>query len=288
MALRIRGETVPEITGAARSLRRRMVPVHAPDGTIDTCGTGGDGKHTLNISTAVAFVVAGCDVPVAKHGNRAMSSLCGAADVLEALGVNVDNGDAAEEALHRSGLCFLFATSHHQAMRHVGAARRELGLRTIANLLGPLSNPAGARRQLLGVFSREWLLPMAEVLGALGSTRAWIVHGKDGLDELTTTTGSHVAELREDGSVICFEVEPEQAGVRRADPDALVGGDARHNAQAPCSLEPTEPIATSSCSTRRRRSWWPVVPSRCLPPRIWRDGPWTAALQPENWPLWSV
>ncbi len=237
MALRVRGETVPEITGAVRSLRARMVAVHAPDGTIDTCGTGGDGKHTLNISTAVAFVVAGCGVPVAKHGNRAVSSRCGAADVLEALGVNVEaSADDVGETIRRTGLGFLFATSHHQAMRHVGAIRRELGLRTIANLLGPLSNPAGTRRQLLGVFSREWLVPVAGVLRALGSTRAWVVHGEDGLDELTTTTRSHVAELREDGSIVCFEVEPEQAGVSRAEPDALVGGDAPHNARALSAL----------------------------------------------------
>ena len=236
MALRVRGETVSEITGAVRSLRARMVRVHAPDGTIDTCGTGGDGKHTLNISTAVAFVVAGCGVPVAKHGNRAVSSRCGAADVLEALGVNVANPHAAGETIRRSGLGFLFATSHHQAMSHVGPIRRELGLRTIVNLLGPLSNPAGTRRQLLGVFSRDWLVPVASVLRSLGSTRAWVVHGEDGLDELTTTTRSHVAELREDGSIVCFEVHPEQAGVARAEPDALTGGDAPHNARALSAL----------------------------------------------------
>lgn len=237
MALRVRGETVPEIVGAARSLRARMVSVRAPDDAIDTCGTGGDGKHTLNISTAVAFVVAGCGVPVAKHGNRAVSSRCGAADVLEALGVNLESAaNAAGETIRRSGLGFLFATSHHQAMRHVGAVRRELGLRTIVNLLGPLSNPAGTRRQLLGVFSREWLVPVAGVLRALGSTRAWVVHGEDGLDELTTTTRSHVAELREDGSIACFEIEPEQIGIPRAAPDALVGGDAPYNARALAAL----------------------------------------------------
>ena len=237
MALRVRGETVAEITGAVRSLRARMIAVQAPDGTIDTCGTGGDGRHTLNVSTAVAFVVAGCGVPVAKHGNRAVSSRCGAADVLEALGVNVEGGAAAAgETLCSSGLGFLFATSHHQAMRHVGPVRRELGLRTIVNLLGPLANPAGARRQLLGVFSADWLLPVASVLGTLGSTRAWVVHGEDGLDELTTTTRSQVAELREDGSITRFVVEPEQVGVPRAHPDALVGGDARHNARALSAL----------------------------------------------------
>lgn len=237
MALRVRGETVPEIVGAVRSLRARMVAVDAPDGTIDTCGTGGDGKHTLNISTAVAFVVAGCGVPVAKHGNRAVSSRCGAADVLEALGVNLDSdADMVGKAIRRTGLGFLFATNHHQAMRHVGAIRRELGLRTIFNLLGPLCNPAGARRQLLGVFSREWLVPMAGVLRALGSTRAWVVHGEDGLDELTTTGRSHVAELREDGSISCFDVEPEQVGIARAAPEALAGGDATCNARALADL----------------------------------------------------
>ena len=237
MALRIRGETVQEITGAVRSLRARMITVQVPDETIDTCGTGGDGKHTLNISTAVAFVVAGCGVPVAKHGNRAVSSRSGAADVLEALGVRVEgNARTVGDTIRRSGVGFLFATNHHQAMRHVGAIRRELGLRTICNLLGPLSNPAGSRHQLLGVFSRDWLVPVAEVLRSLGSARAWVVHGEDGLDELTTTTRSHVAELREDGSIVCFEVEPEQVGVPRADPDALVGGDARHNAQALSAL----------------------------------------------------
>ena len=237
MALRVRGETVQELIGAVRSLRARMITVPVPDDTIDTCGTGGDGKHTLNISTAVAFVVAGCGVPVAKHGNRAVSSRSGAADVLEALGVGIEgNARAVGDMIRRSGVGFLFATNHHQAMRHVGAIRSELGLRTICNLLGPLSNPAGSRRQLLGVFSRDWLVPVAEVLRSLGSTRAWIVHGEDGLDELTTTTRSHVAELREDGSIVRFEVEPEQIGVPRADPDALVGGDARHNAQALSAL----------------------------------------------------
>ena len=237
MALRVRGETVQEITGAVRSLRARMITVHVPDDTIDTCGTGGDGKHTLNISTAVAFVVAGCGVPVAKHGNRAVSSRSGAADVLEALGVGIEgNARTVGDMIRRSGVGFLFAASHHQAMRHVGAIRSELGLRTICNLLGPLSNPAGSRRQLLGVFSRDWLVPVAEVLRSLGSTRAWVVHGEDGLDELTTTTRSHVAELREDGSIARFEVEPEQIGVPRTDPDALVGGDARYNAQALSAL----------------------------------------------------
>ena len=232
MAMRVRGETVEEITGAARAMRARMLRVSAPEGAIDTCGTGGDGAHTLNISTAVAFVVAGCGVPVAKHGNRAASSRSGAADVLEALGVNIDvPPEVISRAFAEARIGFMFAQHHHGATRHVGPSRRELGTRTIFNLLGPLSNPAGARRQLLGVFGPQWLVPLAEVLRALGAERAWVVHGGDGLDELTTTTHSGVAELR-DGAVRQFEVTPEQAGVSRADPGDLRGGDAQFNAAA--------------------------------------------------------
>ncbi len=232
MAMRVRGETVEEIVGATRAMRGRMLRVHAPEGAIDTCGTGGDGAQTLNISTAVALVAAGCGVPVAKHGNRALSSKSGAADVLEALGVNVDApADAVGRAFEEAGVSFLFAPAHHGATRHAGPARRELGTRTIFNLLGPLSNPAGTRRQLLGVFAPQWLVPFAEVLRVLGSERAWIVHGHDGLDELTTTTQSSVAELR-DGEIRQFEVTPEQAGVARATLDDLRGGDARDNAAA--------------------------------------------------------
>ena len=209
-----------------------MEPVAAPAGAIDTCGTGGDGSHTLNISTAVAFVVAGCGVPVAKHGNRAVSSRSGAADVLEALGVNLDAPlRATVDALHEEKIGFLFAPRHHRATLHVGPSRRELGTRTIFNLLGPLSNPAGARRQLLGVFGAEWLLPVAEVLAALGSERAWVVHGHDGLDELTTTGSSSVAELQ-DGEITRFEVAPEEAGLQRATLADLKGGSAQDNAQA--------------------------------------------------------
>ena len=232
MAMRLRGETVEEITGAARAMRARMTVVPAPAGAIDTCGTGGDASGTVNISTAVAFVVAGCGVPVAKHGNRAASSQSGAADVLEALGVNLDMPlDTLARTLREERIGFLFATRHHAAMRHVGTSRRELGVRTIFNLLGPLSNPAAAERQLLGVFSPQWLVPVAEVLRALGSTHAWVVHGGDGLDELTTTTHSSVAELR-DGTIRRFEVVPEQAGVARATLDDLRGGDAHDNAVA--------------------------------------------------------
>lgn len=232
MAMRVRGETVEEIVGATRAMRGRMLRVSAPAGAIDTCGTGGDGAQTLNISTAVSFVVAGCGVPVAKHGNRALSSKSGAADVLEALGVNIDAApDAVGRAFHEANVGFLFAPQHHGAMRHVGPSRRELGTRTIFNLLGPLSNPAETRRQLLGVFAPQWLVPFAEVLRVLGSERAWIVHGHDGLDELTTTTHSSVAELRF-GEIRRFDVVPEQAGVARATLDDLRGGDARDNAAA--------------------------------------------------------
>ena len=233
MAMRVRGETVPEIVGAVRAMRARMTPVRVSGPAIDTCGTGGDGAHTLNISTAVAFVVAACGVAVAKHGNRAQSSRCGAADVLEALGVNLDTpAETVGQIVQDEMIGFLFATRHHAAMRHVAAVRRDLGVRTIFNLLGPLCNPANARRQLLGVFAPEWLAPLAQVLRAFGSERAWVVHGEDGLDELTTTTGSQVAELREDGSVHRFTVEPEQAGVARARASDLQGGDAEHNACA--------------------------------------------------------
>ncbi len=232
MAMRVRGETVDEIVGAVRAMRAQMAAVEAPANAIDTCGTGGDASGTLNISTAVAFVVAGCGVPVAKHGNRASSSRSGAADVLEALGVNLDAPlETATRTLREAQIGFLFAPRHHAAMRHVGPSRRDLGTRTVFNLLGPLANPAGARRQLLGVFGAEWVGPLAEVLRALGSERAWVVHGDDGLDELTTTTRSTVAELR-DGAVTRFEVTPERAGVARAAPGDLKGGDARDNAAA--------------------------------------------------------
>lgn len=232
MALRVRGETVAELTGAARILRAKALRVTAPSGAIDTCGTGGDASGTYNISTAVAFVVAGCGVPVAKHGNRAASSKSGTADVLGALGVNLDaTPDVIEKAISTANVGFLFAQKHHSAMKHVGPVRTELGLRTIFNLIGPLSNPAGAKKQLLGVFAHKWIVPMAETLGRLGSERAWVVHGSDGLDELTVTGTSFVAELK-DGKVTTFEVTPEDAGLPRADAAALKGGDAAHNATA--------------------------------------------------------
>lgn len=232
MALRVRGETVAEITGAARIMRARAIRIEAPPGTVDTCGTGGDASGTYNISTAVAFVVAGCGVPVAKHGNRAVSSKSGAADVLAALGVNLDaDFQRVREALWDERIAFLMAPRHHTAMRNVGPTRVELGTRTIFNLMGPLANPAGARRQLLGVFSKDWVEPLAQVLARLGSEAAWVVHGSDGLDEITTTGPTTVAALN-GGKIRVFELTPEEAGLPRATPDALKGGDAEQNAEA--------------------------------------------------------
>ena len=232
MAMRVRGESVEEITGAARTMRAKMLTIEAPEGAIDTCGTGGDAKGTLNISTGVSLVVAACGVPVAKHGNRALSSKSGAADVLAALGVNLDADMAlVEKALAEAGICFLMAPRHHSAMRHVGPTRVELGTRTIFNLLGPLSNPARVKRQLLGVFAPEWVQPLAEVLRDLGHEHAWVVHGADGLDELSTTGPSQVVELK-DGALRAFEVTPEEAGLPRASLEDLKGGDAEQNAEA--------------------------------------------------------
>jgi anthranilate phosphoribosyltransferase len=232
MALRVRGETVEEITGAARAMRARMGRVTAPEGAIDVCGTGGDAAGTLNISTAVAFVVAGAGVAVAKHGNRAVSSRSGAADVLGALGVNLDAPfPVIEQAMAEARVAFLLAPRHHAAMRHVAGPRVELGTRTIFNLLGPLSNPAGVTRQLMGVFAGRWVRPLAETLGRLGATRAWVVHGSDGLDELTITGPSHVAAW-EDGVVREFTLTPADAGLPLGSPAALKGGDAVENAEA--------------------------------------------------------
>jgi anthranilate phosphoribosyltransferase len=232
MALRVRGETVDEITGAARVMRARMSAIAAPPGAVDVCGTGGDAQGTVNISTTVAFVVAGCGVAVAKHGNRAISSRSGGADVLAALGVMIDAPFAVlEQALRDARVAFLMAPRHHAAMRHVAGPRVELGVRTIFNLLGPLANPARVRRQLVGVFGRKWLRPLAETLGRLGAERAWVVHGSDGLDELTVTGESHVAEWHE-GRVREFAVKPADAGLKLASPAALKGGDAAENAEA--------------------------------------------------------
>jgi anthranilate phosphoribosyltransferase len=232
MALRVRGETVDEITGAARAMRAKMLTIEAPAGAIDTCGTGGDAKGTYNISTACQFVVAGCGVPVAKHGNKALSSKCGAADVLAALGVNLDADLAlVERALAEAGTCFLLAPRHHSAMKHVGPTRVELGTRTIFNLLGPLSSPARVKRQVIGVFSPDWVEPLAQVLKGLGHEHAWVLHGAGGLDELSTTGTSLVAELK-DGAVNTFEVTPQDAGLPEANLSDLKGGDAETNAAA--------------------------------------------------------
>jgi len=231
MAMRVRGETVAEITGAVRAMRARMTAVDAPSGAIDVCGTGGDGAGTLNVSSAVTFVVAACGVPVAKHGNRALSSRTGGADVLTALGVNVDAPmERLSTILLAAGCVFLFAPRHHPSMRHAAGPRVELGTRTIFNLLGPLANPARVDRQLTGVFAPEWTLPLAETLAALGSRSAWLVHGM-GLDELTVAGENHVTALR-DGTIRSFTVTPEDAGLARSPIDAIRGGDSGFNAAA--------------------------------------------------------
>lgn len=232
MALRLRGETTEEIAAGAAVLRERMIPVKAPAGAIDCCGTGGDGKGSYNVSTAVSFVLAGLGLKVAKHGNRALSSKSGAADVLAALGVKLEMpAERIAKAIEEIGVGFMMAPLHHSAMRHVAPVRQALGFRTVFNLLGPLANPAGVRRQLVGVFSKEWTEPVAKVLQRLGSEKAWVVHGSDGLDELTTTGVSHVTEL-DGGRIRSFEVTPEDAGLPRARLADLTGGDAKLNAFA--------------------------------------------------------
>jgi anthranilate phosphoribosyltransferase len=230
-ALRIRGETVEEIAAFATAMREAARTLDHPYDAIDTCGTGGDGQHTFNISTAAALVLAGAGLKVAKHGNRAMSSKSGSSDVLSVLGVNLQASPAQQRrSLDQAGIAFLFAPAYHGAMRHVGPVRAEIGFRTVFNLLGPLSNPAGAKRQVMGVYDPRLLEPLAEVLGRLGAARAWTVHGQ-GLDELTTTGETEVAEWK-DGSVRRFSVTPEEAGLPRADLAALRGGDAEENADA--------------------------------------------------------
>ena len=231
MALRVRGETVAEITGAVTTMRAKMLPVEAPEDAIDIVGTGGDASGTHNISTCAALVVAACGVPVAKHGNRALSSKSGAADVLSALGVNIDIGpEKIAECIRKAGVGFMFAPAHHSAMKHVGPTRVELGTRTIFNLLGPLSNPASTRRQVIGVFAPQWVEPLAHVMNNLGAERVWVCHG-DGLDEITTTGETRVAELK-DGKVRTFTVKPEDAGLKRARRADLLGGSAEDNADA--------------------------------------------------------
>lgn len=234
-AMRMRGETVGELTASARAMRKAAVSLDHGFDVIDVCGTGGDGLHTYNISTAVAFVAAGGGLKVAKHGNRALSSKSGGADVLTELGVNIAATQAQQlRALEEAGICFMFAPAHHGAMRHVTPIRAELGFRTIFNLLGPLANPANAKRQVLGVFDTRWVEPLARVLGALGAERAWTVHGQ-GMDELTTTGESQVAEWRADangGQVRLFRITPEAVGLKRASLADLTGGPPAENAQA--------------------------------------------------------
>ncbi len=232
MALRVRGETVEEITGAAQAMRARAARIHAPDDAIELVGTGGDGVGTYNISTASAIVTAACGVPVAKHGNRAFSSKSGAADVLAALGVNIDcDFRLIERAIAEAKVGFMMAPRHHSATRHVAGTRVELGVRTIFNLLGPLSNPAGVRRQIVGVFARKWLEPLARTFGNLGSIHTWVVHGADGLDEITTTGPTYVCEYK-GGQIRSFEITPEEAGLPRARLDDLKGGTPQENADA--------------------------------------------------------
>ncbi len=231
MALRVRGETVDEIAGAVATMRSKMLRVEAPADAVDIVGTGGDGTGTFNISTLASLIVAGCGIPVAKHGNRALSSKSGAADALSALGVNLEIGpDRIGRCIAQAGIGFMFASMHHSAMRHVGPTRVELGTRTIFNILGPLSNPAGAKRQLLGVFSPRWLMPIAEVLRDFGSERVWVVYG-DGMDEITTTGVTNVVAL-EDGQIRSFDLSPADFGVRVATLSELKGGDGVANAAA--------------------------------------------------------
>lgn len=232
MGLRVRGETVEEIAGAVSVMRSKMLTVEAPDEAVDVVGTGGDASGSYNISTCASFIVAGAGVPVAKHGNRALSSKSGAADVLSALGVRLDLDPAGiSRCIGEAGIGFMFAPSHHPAMKHVGPTRVEMGTRTIFNLLGPLSNPAGVKRQMVGVFAKSWIVPLAEVLKALGSEKAFVVHGSDGLDEITISGGTDIAVL-EDGRIHTFTLNPEDVGLARAPAEALKGGDAAHNAAA--------------------------------------------------------
>jgi anthranilate phosphoribosyltransferase len=236
MALRVRGETVDEISGAVAAMRAKMLKVEAPGDAVDIVGTGGDNSGTWNVSTLAAIVTAAAGVPVAKHGNRALSSKSGAADVLTALGVKVGlEPEGVTRCIREAGVGFMFAPTHHASMRHVGPVRVELGTRTIFNLLGPLSNPAGVKRQLVGAYSAEWLEPMADALRTLGSERVWLVHGSDGLDEITTTGPTEIVELK-DGTLSRFSITPEEAGLSRATPEALKGGDATHNAHALCAV----------------------------------------------------
>ncbi|HEV7719238.1 MAG TPA: anthranilate phosphoribosyltransferase [Arsenicitalea sp.] len=236
MGMRVKGETVGEIAAAVSILREKMIRVEAPDNAIDIVGTGGDGAGTLNISTASAIVVASTGIPVAKHGNRALSSKSGSAEALQALGVKLDLTPAQiTRCIVEAGIGFMFAPAHHPAMKYVGPARQELGTRTMFNLLGPQSNPAGVRRYMLGVYDEEWVEPVAAALLANRATDAWVVHGSDGLDEITTTGPSFVAQIK-DGNLTSFEITPEEFGLPRAHPSDLKGGDPQHNAEALLAL----------------------------------------------------
>jgi anthranilate phosphoribosyltransferase len=243
MGLRLRGETIDEVTGAAKFMRSRMTTVDAPPHAIDIVGTGGDSRGTYNVSTAAALVAAGAGVIVAKHGNRAVTSLSGASDVLSALGVKLDVPPVVvSRAIADAGVGFLWAPLYHPAMKAWAPVRADLGLRTILNLLGPLCNPAEVTRQVLGVYDRKLVQPIAEVLRKLGSEHAWVVHGADGMDELTTTGVTHVAELK-NGDIYAFDLKPEDAGLPRSDIAALKGGDAATNAAAIHTLLQGEPSA---------------------------------------------
>ena len=230
-AMRLRGETVPEIVGFARAMRRFAEKVEAPEDVVDTCGTGGDAKGTINVSTAAAFVARGAGVTIAKHGNRAATSQAGSADVLEALGADIELGpEQVSGCIAATGIGFMFARTHHPAMRFVAPVRAELPFRTIFNLLGPLTNPAGAKRQVIGVFDGAYVRPVAETLAELGAESALVVHGEDGMDEITVTTKTFVAEVR-DGGIEEYEISPEDFGLSRHAPDGLLGGDAHLNAR---------------------------------------------------------
>jgi anthranilate phosphoribosyltransferase len=232
MGLRVKGETIDEIAAGAIAMRAKAQRIKVPTGSIDPCGTGGDNKGTYNISTAVAFVLAACGVPVAKHGNRSVSSQSGSADVLAMLGVKIDAEiPVLERCIAECGMCFLMAPKFHPATRHVAPVRQELGTRTIFNLLGPISNPAAPDFHLLGIYSEDWIEPMAAALKETGTKAAWVVHGSDGLDELTLSGVSYVAELK-DGNIRRFEIKPEDAGIKSTSLDELRGGTPEANAQA--------------------------------------------------------
>lgn len=231
-AIARRGEQAPEIAGAAKTMRKLASTITAPDGAIDCCGTGGDGAQTYNISTAVALVAAACGIPVAKHGNRSATSKSGAADVLEKLGLNLaPTKDKLEAALKETNFCFMMATNHHAAMKNVAEARKKLGTRTIFNLLGPLANPAGTKKQLIGVFDSKWLRPMAEALKSLGTEKAMIVHGADGLDEITLCAPTD-AVILENGEITERSFNPSDFGLGFIMPDFIKGGDVNKNAEA--------------------------------------------------------